>query len=154
MRLQDRAASLGVTRVRANSRCYVGLITVTRTHKRAWRGFKDFRVVLYVYIYMYVHVYTYTCTYMYSILYTLVLLIYFLPLPLPLPIIHLYTPSPPTHTRWHTHADPSEVMLVVDGKNDQCSKGEDINFDHVGFSIYGQASYFSCPCCVYVCVCC
>jgi hypothetical protein len=34
--------------------------------------------------------------------------------------------------------EPSEVSLVVDGKTDQCSRGEDINFNHVGFSVYGQ----------------
>ena len=36
------------------------------------------------------------------------------------------------------HPEPSEVALVVDGKTDQCSRGDDINFNHVGFSVYGQ----------------
>ena len=37
-------------------------------------------------------------------------------------------------------SEPSEVSLVVDGKTDQCSRGEDINFNHVGFSVYGQVN--------------
>ena len=37
-------------------------------------------------------------------------------------------------------SEPSEVSLVVDGKTDQCSRGEDINFNHIGFSVYGQVN--------------
>ena len=36
-------------------------------------------------------------------------------------------------------SEPSEVALTVDGKMDLCSRGVDINFNHIGFSIYGQA---------------
>lgn len=35
-------------------------------------------------------------------------------------------------------AEPEEVSLKVDGETDQCSRAEDINFEIIGFSIYGQ----------------
>ena len=54
------------------------------------------------------------------------------------------------HVHGDVHTDPSEVRLMVDGRNDQCSKGEDINFNHAGFSIQGQAS--SLCVCVGVCI--
>ena len=38
----------------------------------------------------------------------------------------------------HPTAEPEEVSLKVDGETDQCSRAEDINFEIVGFSIYGQ----------------
>ena len=34
--------------------------------------------------------------------------------------------------------DPTEVSLLVDGTTDQCSRGEDIDFELVGFSVFGQ----------------
>ena len=34
--------------------------------------------------------------------------------------------------------DPTEVSLLVDGATDQCSRGEDIDFELVGFSVFGQ----------------
>ena len=34
--------------------------------------------------------------------------------------------------------DPTEVSLMVDGATDQCSRGEDIDFELVGFSVFGQ----------------
>ena len=34
--------------------------------------------------------------------------------------------------------EPSEVALVVDGETDLCSRGEDVNFELLGFSVYGQ----------------
>ena len=33
---------------------------------------------------------------------------------------------------------PSSVELQIDGKNDKCSKGEDINFVFTGFTLTGQ----------------
>lgn len=33
---------------------------------------------------------------------------------------------------------PTEVSLMVDGATDQCSRGEDIDFELVGFSVFGQ----------------
>ena len=39
-------------------------------------------------------------------------------------------------TKLFSLTDPSEVVLVVDGTNDQCSRGEDIDFELVGFSVY------------------
>ena len=38
----------------------------------------------------------------------------------------------------HHTAEPEEVSLKVDGETDQCSRAEDINFEIIGFSIYGQ----------------
>lgn len=32
------------------------------------------------------------------------------------------------------------MSVVVDGETDRCSKGEDINFQLLGFSVYGQVS--------------
>ena len=29
---------------------------------------------------------------------------------------------------------------MVDGETDQCSRAEDINFELIGFSVYGQVS--------------
>jgi len=43
-----------------------------------------------------------------------------------------------TCTKLFSLTEPSEVVLVVDGMNDQCSRGEDIDFELVGFSVYGQ----------------
>ena len=34
--------------------------------------------------------------------------------------------------------EPEEVSLKVDGKNDQCSRAEDVNFELIGFSVYGR----------------
>ncbi|XP_012945613.1 nodal modulator 1 [Aplysia californica] len=34
--------------------------------------------------------------------------------------------------------EPQSVELKVDGENDMCSKGEDINFKFTGFSVYGM----------------
>ena len=34
------------------------------------------------------------------------------------------------------------MSLQVDGENDQCSRAEDINFELIGFSIYGQVCVF------------
>lgn len=34
--------------------------------------------------------------------------------------------------------EPSEFSLLVDGETDKCSMAEDINFELLGFSIYGQ----------------
>ena len=44
------------------------------------------------------------------------------------------------HVQYLLPSEPSEVSLVVDGETDQCSRGEDINFNHVGFSVYGQVN--------------
>ena len=38
--------------------------------------------------------------------------------------------------------EPSEVTLMVDGKTDLCSRQIDINFNHIGFSLYGQVLYY------------
>ncbi len=40
-----------------------------------------------------------------------------------------------------TPVDPFEVHLSVDGKTDKCSRGEDIDFELQGFSIYGQVRF-------------
>lgn len=50
---------------------------------------------------------------------------------------------PHTCTYVHVHLlhallDPTEVSLMVDGTTDQCSRGEDIDFELVGFSVFGQ----------------
>ncbi|XP_064407676.1 BOS complex subunit NOMO1-like isoform X2 [Halichondria panicea] len=37
---------------------------------------------------------------------------------------------------WKT--EPSEVHVTVDGETDLCSRGEDINFQLLGFSVFGQ----------------
>ena len=34
--------------------------------------------------------------------------------------------------------EPSEVHVTVDGETDLCSRGEDINFQLLGFSVFGQ----------------
>ena len=34
--------------------------------------------------------------------------------------------------------DPSAVSLVVDGETDVCSRSQDVNFDLLGFTVYGQ----------------
>jgi hypothetical protein len=34
--------------------------------------------------------------------------------------------------------EPSEVSLTIDGKNDDCSKNVDINFEFIGFGITGN----------------
>ena len=34
-------------------------------------------------------------------------------------------------------AEPSEVVLHVDGANDPCSLQQDVNFEFLGFSVYG-----------------
>ena len=36
--------------------------------------------------------------------------------------------------------EPKEVRLDVDGETDKCSRAEDINFEMIGFSVYGQVS--------------
>lgn len=35
-------------------------------------------------------------------------------------------------------ADPQSIELHIDGKTDQCSKGEDINFQFTGFGVVGK----------------
>lgn len=58
-------------------------------------------------------------------------------------VVELHTLVVP---RMYNHAYPPpstapvKVALVVDGKTDVCSQGEDINFDLLGFSIHGQVS--------------
>jgi len=49
-----------------------------------------------------------------------------------------------TCTELFSLTDPSEVVLMVDGTNDQCSRGEDIDFELVGFSVYGQVMNLFC----------
>lgn len=40
---------------------------------------------------------------------------------------------------------------MVDGTTDQCSRGEDIDFELVGFSVFGQVSTSE-PAAVWLCV--
>ena len=47
-------------------------------------------------------------------------------------LCYLYVPSAVLFV------EPSEVFVKVDGKTDQCSRGEDIDFELLGFSVYGQ----------------
>ena len=39
--------------------------------------------------------------------------------------------------------EPQSFDLVIDGKNDLCSKGEDINFQFTGFGVVGKVSDYS-----------
>ena len=34
--------------------------------------------------------------------------------------------------------EPLQVVVEVDGETDQCSRGEDINFQFLGFSVLGK----------------
>ena len=40
----------------------------------------------------------------------------------------------------------------MDGKTDQCSKGIDINFNHIGFSVYGQVTTQPLCLCLLTCI--
>ena len=57
---------------------------------------------------------------------------------LPLNCSHPPSLPPPSLPPSSPSPAPSEVEVVVDAQTDRCSRGEDINFDHVGFSIFGQ----------------
>ncbi len=45
---------------------------------------------------------------------------------------------PPLNELIPTPTEPSEVHVTVDGETDLCSRGEDINFQLLGFSVFGQ----------------
>ena len=38
--------------------------------------------------------------------------------------------------------EPESVDLLIDGQNDKCSKGEDINFQFTGFGVVGKVNLF------------
>ena len=41
----------------------------------------------------------------------------------------------------YSSPDPPAVHLMVDGETDVCSRSQDINFDLLGFTVYGQVTH-------------